>query len=60
MIGYLASAGRVTEATMRCALIHASVLASFGVEGFSLDRLEGLRLGEVEKRVRDLRRMMAV
>lgn len=60
MIGYLASAGRVTDAALRSALIYASVLASFGVEGFSLDRLEGLRRSEVEKRVRELRRMMAV
>ncbi len=60
MIGHLARGGRVTEAALREALIHASVLASFGVEGFSLDRLEGLRRKEVEARVRELRRMMAV
>ena len=58
MTGYLAQAGRVSEVTLRNALIYASVLASFGVEGFSLDRLEGLRPRDVEKRVRDLRRMM--
>lgn len=60
MMGYLARAGRVTEAVLRNSLLHASVLASFGVEGFSLDRLEGLRSSEIGKRVKDLRQMMTV
>jgi len=60
MIGYLAKTGRVTDLSLRNALIYASVLASFGVEGFSLERLEGLRHKEVEARVRDLRRMMSL
>ena len=38
-MGYLARAGRVTEGLMREALVHASAVASFGVEGFSLERL---------------------
>lgn len=60
MIGYVARQGRVSEAVLRQALIHASVIASFGVEGFSLDRLEEVSASSIEKRVRDLRRMMAV
>lgn len=60
MMGYLAHAGRVTEKVLRSALLHASVVASFGVEGFSLERLEVLRSGEIGKRAKELRRMMAV
>jgi sugar/nucleoside kinase (ribokinase family) len=60
MIGYLAQAGRVTDTILREALIYASVLASFGVEGFSLERFEGLRHREVISRVKSMLRMMSV
>lgn len=59
-MGYLARAGRVSETLMREALIYASVLASFGVEGFSLERLEELRMSHIERRVKELKRMMSV
>ncbi len=59
-MGYLARAGRVTEGLMREALVHASAVASFGVEGFSLERFESLTQGMIEKRVVELKRMMKV
>lgn len=58
-MGYLAKQGRVTKSIMREALIHASVVASFGVEGFSLECLEGLNGSRIVQRVRELKRMMA-
>jgi len=59
-MGYLARAGRVTEGFMREALVYASAVASFGVEGFSLDRFERLTAVEISLRVKALKRMMDV
>ncbi len=59
-MGYLAQAGRVTERVMREALICASVMASFCVEGFSVEKLESLSHAAFEKRVKEMIRMMAV
>ena len=60
-MGYLAQAGRVTEARMRDALVHASAMASFGVEGFSIERFEKMTANEdIGRRVAELKRMMAM
>lgn len=59
-MGYLARAGRVTEGIMREALVHASAVASFGVEGFSLERFEKLTAKDIQGRVAELKRMMTV
>jgi sugar/nucleoside kinase (ribokinase family) len=59
-VGYLAKAGRVSDKLMREALVHASAVASFSVEGFSLERLERLTLAEIGQRVKELKRMMTV
>jgi len=59
-MGYLAKVGKVNDKTLREALINASVLASFGVEGFSLERFEHLTQAQIAKRIRELRRMMSV
>jgi len=50
--GYLAgvAGGEVDFAQLRKALIYGSVLASFNVEAFSLDRLRGLTSEEIEDR----------
>jgi sugar/nucleoside kinase (ribokinase family) len=59
-MGYLAKAGKVNDATLRKALVYASVLASFGVEGFSFECLEKVTVAKIEKRVKELTRMMSV
>jgi len=59
-MGYLAGRGRVSEQSLREALLYASVIASFGVEGFSLDCFEGLSVTKVERRLKELRRMIKV
>lgn len=59
-MGYLARAGKVNETLMREALVHASAVASFCVEGFSLESLERLTLAQVGKRVSELKRMMTL
>jgi sugar/nucleoside kinase (ribokinase family) len=49
-VGYLAKTDRVDAATMRRAIVYGSVVASFAVEGFSLDRLVRLTPDEIEGR----------
>jgi sugar/nucleoside kinase (ribokinase family) len=51
LLGYLARAEQLDRATMRRAMVHGSVMASFTVEDFSLDRLARLTPGEIEARV---------
>ena len=49
-IGYLAKTNDVTEANMRKAVIYASVMASFSVEDFSLNRFKRLTQKEIDGR----------
>ena len=46
--------------TLRQALFFASAMASFCVEGFSIERLEKLSKADVAKRVRELEKMTKV
>jgi len=56
-LGALARGGRVSEPALRRAMAYGSVVASFGVEDFSLDRLQKLTRREIEGRARLFRRM---
>jgi sugar/nucleoside kinase (ribokinase family) len=56
-MGYLASAGRVTERALRRAMVYGSVLGSFAVEEFGLERLRALTRREVDARARHLRKI---
>jgi len=56
-MGYLAGVDRVDEKTLRQAVIFGSVIASFNVEKFSLDRLKELTFTEIELRYREFREM---
>lgn len=55
--GYLAAARDFSEGELRRAVIYGSVLASFNVEGFSLDRLRTLRRDEIDDRFAAFRRL---
>jgi sugar/nucleoside kinase (ribokinase family) len=56
-IGYLAHTDHITEANMRKAVVYGSVLASFNVEAFSLDRMRRLTMEEIQERYREFRRI---
>lgn len=58
-LGALARGGAVNEKAIRRAMGYGSVIASFGVEDFSLDRLARLKRPELEARVRLFRKMLA-
>jgi sugar/nucleoside kinase (ribokinase family) len=52
MMGFLARHGRITESSLRTAVVYGSVMASFVVERFSLDRLFDLTWEEIDNRYR--------
>ena len=54
-LGYLASRTHIEDREMRRAIIFGSVLASFTVEKFSLDRLREITLADVNERYQDFR-----
>jgi sugar/nucleoside kinase (ribokinase family) len=56
-MGYLARSRREDHATMRRAIVLGSVLASFTVEQFSLDRLRTLAPEEITERYAEARRL---
>lgn len=60
VMGYLAGVDSAEEADIRKAMVHGSVVASFGVETFSLERLSLLQHDELDKRVNELLSMMKV
>jgi sugar/nucleoside kinase (ribokinase family) len=49
-MGYLAGAGKINEKTLRAAMVYGSVLGSFAVERFGVDRLKTLKKAEIKKR----------
>jgi sugar/nucleoside kinase (ribokinase family) len=57
-IGYLAATGDLSEANMRRAVIYGSVMGSFAVEQFSIDRLMTVNRREIDQRVKDLRKLV--
>jgi sugar/nucleoside kinase (ribokinase family) len=52
MFGYLAESGRVDRNSLRRAIVYGSVVASFTVENFGLDRLRALEREEIDQRYR--------
>jgi len=54
-MGYLASTKNLTEAGLRQAIVFGSVMASFNVEDFSLDRMRSLRYSDIEDRYRKVK-----
>lgn len=55
-MGYLAKTGDLSEGNIRRAVIMGSVMASFNVEDFSLDRLKRLKQKEIILRFEEFRR----
>ena len=51
-MGYLASVGRINERTLRSAMVYGSVVGSFTVEKFGVERLAGATPREITARAR--------
>lgn len=58
-IGYLASTGDLSDASLRRAVVYGSALGSFAVEQFSNTRLMQLTRADVDKRVEEFRQLVA-
>ncbi len=59
-MGYLASKGEISDRNVKEALLCGSVVASFGVEAFSLERLQSLSREEIDARLAELEKMMEI
>jgi len=59
-LGALARGGEVDEKAVRLALLYGSVVASMGVQKFSLESFQNLRLAGIENRLEELKGMMRV
>ncbi len=49
--------GRISESSLRQAIIFGSVMASFNVESFSLNRLAKLNYDEIANRYREFKKL---
>ncbi|RMH03604.1 MAG: sugar kinase [Nitrospirae bacterium] len=56
-MGHLAATGDLSDANLRQATIFGSVMASFTVEAFSLDRLRTLTFHDIQNRFREFKRL---
>lgn len=59
MMGYLAEQGNFEPRTLKTALAYGTLVASFTVEDFSLDRLRGIERADLENRMTEYRRMLS-
>jgi len=57
-MGYLARVGKINRETIGKAVSHATVMASFNVEGFGLERTQDLTLQEVNRRLKEFRQLI--
>jgi sugar/nucleoside kinase (ribokinase family) len=56
-MGYLAGAGSTTDAALRRAMVYGSVLGSFAVERFGLERIRQLKRREIDARARHFHKL---
>ena len=59
MMGYLAEKGNFEPKTLKEAMAYGTVVASFCVEDFSLDRLQQIDRASIERRMTEYRQMLA-
>lgn len=52
-MGYVAHSGNVNDSTLRKAAVYGSIMSSFAIESFSIERLKNLTHDEIEERYRD-------
>lgn len=60
LMGHLAAGGRVSAQSIARAMLYGSVVASFNVEAFSLEKLGALPAGAIEQRAAAFRRMCRI
>ncbi|HQU46610.1 MAG: sugar kinase [Planctomycetia bacterium 21-64-5] len=58
MMGYLAECGNFDPRTLKTALAYGTVVASFNVEAFSLERMRQIDRSDIDERLEEYRRML--
>jgi sugar/nucleoside kinase (ribokinase family) len=58
-LGYLDKTGKLSRPELRKAAVFGSVMASFAIENFGIERFKTLRPEEIEKRFREFRRLVS-
>jgi sugar/nucleoside kinase (ribokinase family) len=56
-IGYLAKCGNLNETSIRKAIVYGSIMATFAVEDFSLNRLGKINKDDIDKRFEEFREL---
>lgn len=59
MMGYLAEQGNFGPSTLKQAMAYGTVVASFNVEDFSLNRLKGIERADLDRRLQQYRHMLS-
>jgi len=59
MMGYLAEKGNSSPETLKQALAYGTIVASYNVEDFSLDRMKKIGRKDLEERMKSYRRMLS-
>jgi sugar/nucleoside kinase (ribokinase family) len=59
MMGYIASRGETSPQVLKEALAYGTIVASFNVEDFSLDRMQQIERADVDRRLAEYRRMLS-
>jgi sugar/nucleoside kinase (ribokinase family) len=57
LMGYLAAAKGPVDSSIRRAMIHGSVVASFCCEGFGLTRITRVKRAQIDRRVKELEKL---
>ena len=59
MMGYLAERDNFEPKTLKEALAYGTLVASFTVEDFSLDRLRQIQRADIDRRMEEYKRMLS-
>lgn len=59
LMGYLTEQGKIDGETLRSAMAYGTVVASFNVEGFGLERMTGVSREAVDERLNAYKKMLA-
>jgi L-arabinose isomerase len=58
-MGYLTSQGKYDAATLKTALAYGTIVASYNVEDFSLERMKRIERADVDRRLAEYRKMLS-
>jgi hypothetical protein len=60
MMGYLASTGKTDPQSLRRALAYGTLVASYNVEDFSLDRMKQIERADLDRRFDQYQTMLRI